>query len=260
MVRTCRFCFWGSRSPPRWNARGRPLYSSPTQRSIARARGSLCRARFQSPGRRSEDRLHTPPGRLPRGPRGPRGPGHRSLSEAEKLQAAAGEAAPLGRQQGPPGRPHLRVRFPDHRAPARARGRRAAHRTKPHGHLEAVNRPPAQAARPPAAAARPARRSPSSKSMLDAAGLTVSALCCGPRQAPVTRRCPRPARATDSGATGREAAGHTEARGGAGRACQSLQHRLRLADAGRWAGLPWGAGSQAVVRLLGPDPGELSGR
>lgn len=54
-------------------------------------------------------------------PRAPWAPWARSpLGEAGKLQAAAGEADPLG--SGAPGRPHPRVRLPDPRAPTRARG------------------------------------------------------------------------------------------------------------------------------------------
>lgn len=166
------------------------------------------------------------------------------------------------------GPPHSRVPVREERAPAWARGGRAAHRTKPHGHLEAVNGPPAQAAHLPlAAAARLTRRSPSSKSMLDAAGLTVSALSCGRQRAPATRRSPqdRPARPTAALLAGKPQA---TARLGAGPVGAASRRRAAFdwQTRGEGRALAWGreasplSGSGVLTRWSGRTEGEKRAR
>lgn len=155
------------------------------------------------PGASREERGLHPPARPPATRPRPRGP--RATPSAQGREVAGGPEARLRPEPGGPqtsqrGRPRGRRwgssqeggaslagrTAAEDRAPAPARRRRAARRTKPHGHLEAVNRPPAQAARrPPASAARPARRAhrPRSPWRTPSTGLTASAPSCGgPRQ------------------------------------------------------------------------------
>jgi hypothetical protein len=106
----------------------------------------------------------------------------------------------------------------------------------PHGHLEMVNRPPAQATPPPV---RRGAQPEAALTVLEVhgggsglTGLGSAGLNGSQQQASATHGPALPVGTTKSSDTGRETAGHSEAGGGAGRRSQPPQRNLRLAGEG----------------------------